>query len=120
MLAYLTAIDHEHHEAVGAFDDRRLVGAAHYFRSAIDPTSAEIGAEVADRYQRVGIGSRLLCELGTIAVQRGITRFDARVLTENIAAVSLLRDTGWEAAVTLDGPELAIAMAVPVTLAPCR
>ena len=112
-LAHLAAIDHERHEAVGAFDDRLLVGAAHYFRSATDPTRAEIAAEVTDRYQRTGVVSRLLCELGGIARQRGITRFDARVLFENTAAVSWVRDSGWQAATTLDGPELVIALAIP-------
>lgn len=119
-LAYLAAIDHERHEAVGAFEDGVLVGAAHYFRSATDPTSAEIAAEVADRYQRTGVGSRLLCELGRIARQRGITRFDARVLFENTAAVSWVRGSGWRAATTLDGPEIAVALAIPPALAPCR
>jgi GNAT superfamily N-acetyltransferase len=117
-LAYLAAVDHERHEAVGAFDDRLLVGAAHYFRSATDPTSAEIAAEVEDRYQRKGVGSRLLCELGRIAHQRGITRFNARVLCENTAAVSLLRDSSWRASATLDGPELAFALTIPAAPAP--
>src|SRR5205085_956680 len=119
-LAYLAGVDHERHEAVGAFDNRVLVGAAHYFRSATDPPSAGIAAEVTDRYQRMGVASRLLCELGRIARQRGITRFDARVLFENTAAVSLVRSSGWRAATTLDGPEIAVAIAIPATLAPCR
>lgn len=119
-LAYLANVDHERHEAVGAFDDRHLVGAAHYFRSATDPASAEIAAEVTDRYQGMGVGSRLLCELGRIARQREITRFEARVLSENTAAVSWARGSGWRAVTTLDGPEIALAIAIPATLAPCR
>jgi GNAT superfamily N-acetyltransferase len=117
-LSHLAAVDHQRHEAVGAFDDRLLVGAAHYFRSATDPTRAEIAGEVNDRYQRKGVGSRLLRELGRIARQRGITRFDSRVLFENTAAVSLLRHSGWRAAITLDGPEVEIAMTIPQVLAP--
>ena len=112
-LSYLAAVDHHRHEAVGAFDDRLLVGAAHYFRSATEPTRAEIAAEVIDRYQGKGVGSRLLGELGRVARDRGITQFDARVLVENRACVSLVRRSGWRAAVTFDGPELAIAMTIP-------
>ena len=116
MLAYLAAIDHQRHEAVGAFDDRVLVGAAHYFRSATDPTSAEIAAEVTDPYQGMGIGRRLMCELGRIARERGITRFDARTFFENKAAVSWVRNSGWRAATTLDGPELEISVEIPAAL----
>jgi acetyltransferase len=113
MLAYLAAVDHNRHEAVGAFDDRLLVGAVHYFRSATDPTRADIAGEVTDRYQRKGVGSRLLRVLGRTARERGITHFDARVLVENRPAVSLLRHSGWRADITYDGPELAIAMTLP-------
>src|SRR5436305_2571747 len=51
MLRYLADIDHQHHEAVGAFDHQRLVGSAHFFRTPDDPTQAEIAAEVIDPYQ---------------------------------------------------------------------
>jgi len=116
MLAYLAAIDHQRHEAVGAFDDRVLVGAAHYFRSATDPTSAEIAAEVTDPYQGMGVGRRLMCELGRIARERGITRFDARTFFDNTAAISWVRNSGWRAATTLDGPELEISVEIPAAL----
>jgi GNAT superfamily N-acetyltransferase len=120
MLAYLAAIDHERHEAVGAFDDRTLIGAAHYFRSATDPASAEIAAEVTDPYQRMGVGSRLLCELAGIARQHGITDFSARTFVENTAAISLVRHSGWPSATSIDGAELSIAVALPAALGPCR
>lgn len=119
-LAYLAAVDHERHEAVGAFNGRTLVGAAHYFRSATDPTAAEVAAEVTDRYQGLGIGSRLLCELGGIAREHGIIRFDARVLFENTAAVSWVRGSGWPTDAILDGPEVAVALFIPATVAPCQ
>lgn len=48
MLRHLAAVDHDEHEAVGAFEEQRLIGSAHYFRTQDDPTHAEIAAEVVD------------------------------------------------------------------------
>src|SRR5439155_12461999 len=118
MLRYLADVDHQRHEAVGAFDDRRLVGAAHYFRSQEDPTQAEIAAEIVDRYQRTGVGSCLLRELARLARPRGITHFGATMLAENTAAIGLLRSSGWPAVVRLDGPELAIRTTIGGSVAP--
>jgi GNAT superfamily N-acetyltransferase len=117
-LSYLAAVDHQRHEAVGAFEDHLLVGAVHYFQSAADPTRAEIAAEVTDRYQGKGVGSRLLRELGRIARERGIAYFDSRVLVENRAAISMLRHSGWPTTAAFDGPELAIAMTIPQGVMP--
>ena len=39
-LRRLASIDHEVHEALGAFDEGELVGVAHYFRDAREPGSA--------------------------------------------------------------------------------
>ena len=118
MLRYLADVDHQRHEAVGAFDDRRLVGAAHYFRSQEDPTEAEIAAEIVDRYQRAGVGSCLLRELARLARTRGITHFRATTLAENRAAIGLLRSSGWPAVFRLDGPELAIRTTIEGSDAP--
>ena len=114
MLRYLAAIDHERHEAVGAFDDGRLVGAAHYFRLQEDPTQAEIGAEISDPYQHAGVGTALLRELAELACPRGITHFVANVFAENSAALGLLRASGWPRVSHLDGPVVAVTTAIPV------
>ena len=100
----LSSIDHETHEAVGAFDDGALVGAAHYFRSADDPTHAEISVEVADAHQRRGVGSRLVDELTRLARAQGITHFTANVLRENAPAMRLLDNAGPAVDLTDIGP----------------
>ena len=111
MVRYFADIDHERHEAVGAFDGERLVGSAHYFQSE-DATQAEIAAEIIDGYQRKGIGSWLLRELADLARRRGITHFRATVLAENTSALALLRNMGWPAVTSRDGPELAVTTTI--------
>jgi GNAT superfamily N-acetyltransferase len=110
----LAAVDHRHHEAVGAFAGGSLIGAVHYARSATCPTRAEISAEVVDAHQRKGVGDRLLRDLAGRAQRRGITHFTATVLAENVGAVSLLRGTGWPISSTIDGPGLDVVVALPV------
>jgi ribosomal protein S18 acetylase RimI-like enzyme len=95
VLHNLSHIDHQHHEAVGAFDNGVLVGAAHYFRSVDEPEHAEVAAEVSDSYQRRGIGTCLLRELAAIAHRRGITQVHADLVADNTAALGLLRKFGW-------------------------
>jgi RimJ/RimL family protein N-acetyltransferase len=106
----LASVDHDRHEAVGAFADRSLVGSAHYFRSAEDATTAEIAVEVADDHQRHGVGPCLLRALARLAQQRGITHFTASVLAENRAALAMLHQSGWPTVARLSGPEVLFAL----------
>jgi GNAT superfamily N-acetyltransferase len=87
----LASIDHDHHEAVGAFDGDILVGAAHYVRTPDNPDTAEFSVEVADSYQRHGVGTRLIRELARIARCRDIVRLTATTLTINPAILPLSR-----------------------------
>jgi GNAT superfamily N-acetyltransferase len=106
-------IDHEDREAVGAFESGVLVGAARYVRDADEPTRAEISIEVADAYQRQGIGAGLMSELARLGRDRGITRFVATALTDNSGVLGLLRQSRWPAVVHRAGSELCIAVTVP-------
>jgi GNAT superfamily N-acetyltransferase len=111
-LEHLASIDHDRHEALGAFDPGGLVASAHWFRSTRDPCRAEVAIEVTDRYQRRGVGSRLMRVLGNRARSKGIAEFGATIMAENTGAIALLRATGWPLASTLDGPELTVTMAI--------
>jgi GNAT superfamily N-acetyltransferase len=111
-LGYLANIDHDRHEAVGAFDSTDLVGSAHWFRSHHHLYRADIAIEVADDYQRQGVGARLLRLLGRRARAQGINEFGATLLAENVAAIALLRSTGWPRASNADGPELTVTMKI--------
>lgn len=109
-LRHLAAVDHQAHEAVGAFEAGELVGAAHYFRSREEPGRAEIAVEVADVHQRHGLGRRLLVELARLARDRGITHFTAIALAENPGVRGLLRHPRWPTTTRTDGSEIVLIM----------
>jgi GNAT superfamily N-acetyltransferase len=111
-LQHLASIDHDRHEAIGAFDRNGLVASAHWFRCQHQPGRADIAIDVTDHYQRRGVGSRLLRLLGGRARMQGIVEFGVTILAENTGAIALLRATGWPLAATSDGPELTVAMAI--------
>jgi GNAT superfamily N-acetyltransferase len=111
-LTYLANIDHDRHEAIGAFDRGGLIASAHWFRSQDQPGRAEIAVDVTDHYQRLGVGSRLLRLLGRRAGTQGIVEFGATILAENTGAIALLKATGWPLAAKSDGPELTVVMAI--------
>jgi GNAT superfamily N-acetyltransferase len=109
---YLGNIDHDRHEAIGAFDRTGLVASAHWFRLQLHPRRADIAIEVTDRYQCRGVGSRLLRLLGRRARAQGIVEFGATMRAENSGAIALIQATGWPLASTRDGAELTVAMAI--------
>jgi ribosomal protein S18 acetylase RimI-like enzyme len=110
-LRHLASIDHDHHEAVGAFDGYVLVGCAHYFRSRNDPRSAEISVEVADAYHRIGIGARLLRELADLAAARDVSQFTATAMRENTAVLGLFRHLDWPATSRYQGAQVELRLA---------
>ncbi len=79
-----------------------------------DGRSAEIAFEVANDYQRRGIGRALTEELLADARAAGITEITALVSSDNPAAVALLRRALHALDISLEGPELWIRAAVPL------
>ena len=77
-----------------------------------DGRSAEIAFEVADEYQRRGIGSALAAELIADARAAGITEITALVSSDNPAAVALLRRITKVLDIRLEGPALSIRAAI--------
>ena len=93
-LRYLTEVDGQDHYAVVAtpLDDLdAIVGVARFVRLAEDPTVGEAAIIVADEAQGLGLGRRLAHELADAARERGIRRFRASMLTDNKAALALMR-----------------------------
>ena len=90
MLAYLTEVDHHHHEALIAFDPRSgdAVGVARYART--NQTRAEAAVTVADDWQGRGLGTALTSLLAERAIEEGIDRFTAVLLARNREMVGLL------------------------------
>lgn len=112
VLEHLADIDHDRHEALGAFDRNGLVASAHWFRVEQDRHRAEVATEVADRYQRRGVGLRLLRMLAAQARGRAISEFAATLLVENTGAVALVRATGWPVVSRVDGAELTVVTTI--------
>jgi ribosomal protein S18 acetylase RimI-like enzyme len=98
-LRYLTAVDHQWHEALAAVDrrDGSIVGVARYVGHAGRPTAADVALAVADEVQRQGIGTALArCLIGR-ARANGFDVLTASTLWENRGARLLLRRLGFHA-----------------------
>jgi RimJ/RimL family protein N-acetyltransferase len=91
-LDYLTAIDHERHEALIAVDpdSGQSFGTARYVRSDEDPESAEFAVGVGDRWMRIGLGTALLNSLAARAREAGIVRFTGLIHVDNEAIKRLI------------------------------
>jgi RimJ/RimL family protein N-acetyltransferase len=93
-LRYLTEVDGESHVALVAvlLDDlEAIVGVARFVRHRDDPFTAEAAIIVADDMQGKGLGKRLAHQLADAARDRGIRRFEASMLSDNKAALALMR-----------------------------
>lgn len=98
--AYLASTDGHDHVALVALDAHGApIGVARYVR--VTPESADVAAEVADVWQRRGLGSALLARLAPRAAAAGVTRFTATVLSSGGLRRALVR-RGWRV-VTVDG-----------------
>jgi RimJ/RimL family protein N-acetyltransferase len=93
-LRYLTEVDGDSHVALVAvpLDDlRAIVGVARFVRLPTDPATADAAIIVADDMQGKGLGRRLAHELADAARDRGVRRFEATMLSDNKAALALMR-----------------------------
>lgn len=98
-LTYFTDIDHHHHEAVAAINqrDHSFVGVARYVDVPDRAGVAEVAIEVADEFQRKGIGMLLASLIIQRAHANGLELLTATTLWENRAARGLLRRHGFRA-----------------------
>lgn len=91
---YLVDIDGSDHFAlVGSVPDGRdesIVAVARFVRLADDPAAAEFAIVVGDSYQRQGLASELLARLAAAARERGVERFRAAILSDNVAIHRLI------------------------------
>jgi acetyltransferase len=71
----------------------QIAGMAEY--AAEDDTRSEIGLAVTDRWQRRGLGERLLRELLELAELSGFARIGALVLEDNAAMLGLAAKLGF-------------------------
>lgn len=92
VLTYLFEVDYVDHFVwvVTDGEDGPVVADARFVRDHDDPTLAEIAFTVADAYQGRGIGTVLFAALVVAARIDGVTKFQARVLSDNLPARALL------------------------------
>jgi RimJ/RimL family protein N-acetyltransferase len=86
---YLVEIDGSSHVALVATlpeaDGAPIVGVARFIRIPEEPEVAEVAIVVDDALQRRGVGTELLGRLAEQAVARGVHRFRATMLADNLA-----------------------------------
>jgi acetyltransferase len=87
----LVDVDHDRREALVAVAGHTVVALADYAVLAGSLDTVEVGVVVADRWQRRGLGPRLVEELMATARGRGLTRLRAHTLAENARVARLLR-----------------------------
>jgi GNAT superfamily N-acetyltransferase len=93
-LRYLTEVDGDRHFAVVAVLADRLdhvVGVGRFVRLPADETAADVAIVVGDPWQRRGLGRRLALVLADAARERGVAHFKATMLSDNPAALALMR-----------------------------
>jgi RimJ/RimL family protein N-acetyltransferase len=110
-LSYLTDIDHVHHVAIAAVDERdgSIVGVGRYVEEAGQTKVAEIAVVVADELHSMGVGAALVARTAERAWANGFTVLTARTLWENRPARALLRRLGFRAR-TSHGYELEVQL----------
>jgi len=96
MLRYLTDLDHHHHEALVALPkgSSEIVGVARFIRDVDSTETAELAIVVVDSWQRRGLGTVLVHELGRRAADVGIAAFTAEILADNTPTIELVRHLG--------------------------
>jgi RimJ/RimL family protein N-acetyltransferase len=102
-LRYLTEVDHVDHVALVAVlakSPATLVGVGRWVRDDEHPDEAEMAITVADDLQGRGVGSAIGRALADAALERGITRFTATMLADNVAAHRLFAKISHHLAVT--------------------
>lgn len=114
MLAFLTEVDHHHHEALIALDagGEDIVGVARYVRSADDGEIAEVAITVVDAWQGRGLGTVLLGRLSNRARREGVRRFSAVAMADNPRAVRVIRGLG-ESESARDGAYVELRVELP-------
>jgi RimJ/RimL family protein N-acetyltransferase len=102
-LRYLTEVDHVDHVAlvaVLAASPATLIGVGRWVRDTEHPNEAEIAIAVADELQGRGVGTTIGRALADAALDRGIVRFTATMLPDNVAAHRLFEKISEHLAIT--------------------
>ena len=106
-LRYLTEIDFcDHYALVAVPHDRpgRIVAVGRWVRDPERPDRAEAAITVADHLQGQGLGRALGFAIADAARERGVRRFTATMLAENVASHRVFDAISERLRVVHDGP----------------
>jgi RimJ/RimL family protein N-acetyltransferase len=99
---------------VGEGDDEVIIGSGRYvsFGDARSQPSAEVAFAVEEDYHGQGLASRLLRHLAAIGREKGISRFEAEVLAENKAMLTVFERSGLPMKKAYEGGSLHVTLAL--------
>ncbi|WP_018684720.1 bifunctional GNAT family N-acetyltransferase/acetate--CoA ligase family protein [Actinokineospora enzanensis] len=109
-----TTVDHRDRVAFVALLGDDIVAVGRYERVP-GTDSAEVAFVVEDAHQGRGFGSILLEHLAAAARERGLARFEAEVLAENVRMVRVFRDAGYQVSRVFDEGALHLEFAIDPT-----
>jgi RimJ/RimL family protein N-acetyltransferase len=116
---YLVDVDGSDHLALVATvhdgAEEAIVAVARYIRLADQPRTAEFAIVVGDEFQRQGLATELVDRLAQAALERGVNRFRAIMLADNVAIHRVLEHV---AAAPLDVRHEGSISEVEIELAP--
>ncbi len=119
-LIRFTHVDHIDRVALAVWLGGEIIAVGRFDRLPdSDPTRlgrvAEVAFVVADEHQGRGIGSVLLEHLAQIGRERGIERFEALVLAENLTMMRVFLDAGFQPSRHRDGSEVTLEFDIAAT-----
>src|SRR5207302_36098 len=94
-LVRFSTVDHRDRVAFAAFLGHELIAVGRYERLG-DTDAAEVAFVVEDVHQGRGLGSILLEHLAAAARERGLGRFVADVLAENLPMINVFREAEYQ------------------------
>lgn len=116
-VVHMTTLDHRTRVALVALLGGEIIAVGIYegLASLGRPESAEVAFVVADDHQGRGLGTVLLEHLAGAAAENDFTRFEAEVLTENRAMLSVFRDAGYQLTRSFDGSTVHVEFLIDPT-----
>ena len=98
----------------GNDNNPKLIGGGRYAsdEAATPRASAEIAFVTSEGYRGLGVAPLLLKHLALIARERGISRFEAQVLPQNQAMISVFRKSGLPITTQFNGDIFAVSLSL--------
>ncbi len=112
-VTYFTEVDHQSRVAFVAVDRAGILGVGRF--DALGDGSAEVAFVIRDDLQGLGLGSVLLEHLTAAARERGVRRFVAEVLPDNVRMIATFREAGYEVRQRREDDVLAVSFDIETT-----